>query len=324
VDGEVLRRVLLFCELGDARFQPARSVPAARPPAELYCGSEFASAREHEGNTILTFRSEEEESEWPEEQDALAALIPIRAQIARGDLRSLYIGWLGSAQAGDFEDEELEPPVPPGLGELDGSLERLVDFLRVHTDLVAVAAAASPPLRVQPLTRGAIRKWIAGRSDAERNDYLERFIAAEEPALATELQRLIGEGDAAATPSSERRTAGALLAAAQEAREQRERAEAARAAARRKQREREAAEARSQYLEDLARKEPAVWTEIENLISTKQPASYDRAVGLLVDLRDLATASGDDTRFHEQLRALRVKHDRKPSLLAKIKGAGLG
>jgi hypothetical protein len=308
VDGEVLRRVLLFCELGDARFQPARSVPAARPPAELYCGSEFASAREHEGNTILTFRSEEEESEWPEEQDALAALIPIRAQIARGDLRSLYIGWLGSAQAGDFEDEELEPPVPPGLGELDGSLERLVDF----------------PLRVQPLTRGAIRKWIAGRSDAERNDYLERFIAAEEPALATELQRLIGEGDAAATPSSERRTAGALLAAAQEAREQRERAEAARAAARRKQREREAAEARSQYLEDLARKEPAVWTEIENLISTKQPASYDRAVGLLVDLRDLATASGDDTRFHEQLRALRVKHDRKPSLLAKIKGAGLG
>jgi hypothetical protein len=292
--------------------------------AELYCGSEFASAREHEGNTILTFRSEEEESEWPEEEDALAALIPIRTQIARGDLRSLYIGWLGSAQAGDFEDEELEPPVPPGLGELDGSLERLIDYLRVDTDLVAIAAAVSPPLRVQPLTHGAIRQWMAGRPDAERNDYLERFIAAEEPALATELQRLIGQRDAAATPSSERRTAGALLSAAEEAREKRRSAEAARAAAKRTQRKREAAEARSKNLEDLARKEPAVWTEIDHLISTKQPASYDRAIGLLVDLRDLATTSGHDTRFHEQLHALRMKHERKPSLLEKIRRAGLG
>jgi hypothetical protein len=292
--------------------------------AELYCGAESAAAREHEGNTILTFRSEEEESEWPEEEDALAALIPIRTQIARGDLRSLYIGWLGSAQAGDFDDEELEPPVPPGLGELDGSLERLVDFLRVDTDLVAVAAAVSPPLRVQPLTRGAIRKWIAGRPDAERNDYLERFIAAEEPALATELQRVIGQRDAAATPSRKRRTAGALLDAAQELREERERAEAAQAEAKRKQLERDAAAARSKYLAVLARKEPAVWTEIDDLISTKNPASYDRAVGLLVDLRDLAAASGQDARFHEKLRALRMKHERKPSLLAKIEGAGLG
>src|SRR5215212_3858901 len=131
--------------------------------AERYCASDSASVRVHKGNTILTFHSDEEESEWPEEEDALAALVPIRAQLAQGDLRALYIAWLRCAQTGELEDEETEPPVPPGLGELDGSLERLVDFLRLDTDLLEVAAAASPPLRVQTLTRQAIRKWIAGQ-----------------------------------------------------------------------------------------------------------------------------------------------------------------
>lgn len=39
-------------------------------------------------------------------------------------------------------------------------------------------------------------------------------------------------------------------------------------------REREAARARSKYLGDLARREPAVWKEIHDLIATKKPASY--------------------------------------------------
>jgi len=135
--------------------------------ADLYCVSESASVREQKGKTILTFASHDEEiDEWPDESDALSALIPIRAQIAAGDLRSLYIGWLLSAQTGELEDEEVEPPVPPGLGDLDGSLERLVDFLRIDADLLDVAAADSPPMTAATLTREAIQKWIAGQSSA--------------------------------------------------------------------------------------------------------------------------------------------------------------
>lgn len=289
--------------------------------AERYCVSDSVSVRVHEGNTILTFHSEEEESEWPEEEDALAALIPIRTQLAQGDLRALYIGWLQSAQAGDLDDEEAEPPVPPGLGELDGSLERLVDFLRVDTDLLEVAAAASPPLRVQTLTRQAIRTWIVGRPPAEKDDHLERFIA-EEPAVAAELQRLIG-GRHAAVPSGEARSVSALLRTSQELGEERQRAKAARAEAERERREAERAAARSRYLGELVRREPAVWTEIAKLIATKQPASYDRAVALLVDLRDAAAGHGGDSSFPACLQALRTEHERKPSLLARIERAGL-
>jgi hypothetical protein len=76
-------------------------------------------------------------------------------------------------------------------------------------------------------------------------------------------------------------------------------------------------------LGELVEREPAVWTEIANVIATKQPASYDRAVGLLVDLRDAAAAHGSDSSFLARLEALRREHERKPSLLARIERAGL-
>ena len=315
---------LYFANWGTRVFSlrlPSRLLGMAT--AELYCGSQSAAAREHKANTILTFNSDEEEDEWPEEEDALSALIPIRTQLAGGDLRALYIGWLRCAQTGELEDEQLEPPVPPGLGELDGSLERLVDFLRVDAELLDVAAAASSPLHVQTLTREAIRTWIAGRPGAEKDAWLEQFIAADDPALATELQRRIAGRNVAVPAAGTARTVGALCDAAQKASEKRQREANARAEAERQRRDHEAAVARSKYLTNLAREEPAVWAEIETLIATKQPASYDRAASLLVDLRDIAAARGGDSEFHARLHALRTQHQRKPSLLSKIERAGL-
>ncbi len=293
--------------------------------AKRYCVGESASVRERNGKTILTFTSQDDErdEDWDDQTDALSALIPIRAQLAQGDLRSLYIGWLHCAQAGELEDEDIEPPVPPGLGDLDGSLERLVDFLRVDIDLLEVAAAASSAIPAQTLTRKAIQQWIAGRSLAEKDDYLERFIAAEDPQLATELQRQIGRRNAATTTSRTARTVGSLLHAAEAAGDERRRAAAARAEVERTRRETEAALARSKYLGDLARREPAVWKEIQSLIATKQPAGYDRAVDLLVDLRDVATTQGRESNFQTRLDSLQTEHTRKPSLIAKLRRAGL-
>jgi len=290
--------------------------------ADPYCAGEFVPVRERKGKTILTFASEDDENdEGADETGALSALIPIRTQLARGDLRSLYIGWLCRAQTGELKDDEVEPPVPPGLGNLDGSLERLVDFLRVDVDLLEAAAAASPPMTAQTLTRKAIQTWLAGRPRAERDDYLERLIAAEEPALAAELQRQILNRSVAESRTA--RTVGALLRAAQDAGDEWRRAEAARAEVEKTRREQQMALARSKYLGDLARKEPAVWKEIDSLIATKQPASYDRAVGLLVDLRDAAAVHGRESSFLARLDVLRTEHARKPSLISKLHSAGL-
>lgn len=289
-----------------------------------YCCGESASVREGNGKTILTFNAEDDEpdDEWDDQTDALSALIPIRAQLARGDLRSLYIGWLRCAQTGELDDGDTEPPVPAGLAELDGSLDRLVDFLRVDAELLDAAAAPSAAMSVQPLSRTAIRQWVRERSLGEKNDYLERFIAAEEPSLAAELQRLIAS-PSVVTSNSTARTVGSLLSAAEAAGDQRRRAAAARAEIERMRREEKAALARSKYLRDLALRAPAAWKQIRALIATRQPASYDSAVALLVDLRDVAAAQSHESNFRRQLDAFCAEHHRKPSLILKLRRAGL-
>src|SRR6185295_5329965 len=123
---------------------PARllDAKAARP----YCAGERASVREKNGKVILSFVSEDESgSDWVEDEHQLSSLISVRAELGRGDLRGLYLGWLLSAQTGDLDDDDLEPPVPAGLAQLTASLESLVEFLRVDPDLIRVAATSSPP-----------------------------------------------------------------------------------------------------------------------------------------------------------------------------------
>lgn len=119
------------------------------------------------------------------------------------------------------------------------------------------------------------------------------------------------------------RTAGELLAAA--AAEQARLAE--RQAAERARREREAAEARAQaraqYLDQLAGREEATWQKVEMLIQTKQPNKYDEAVKLLVDLRDLAPRCNQEAAFQTALRKLRDTHAAKPSLLRRFSETGL-
>jgi hypothetical protein len=44
---------------------------------------------------ILTFASEDEEGgDWVEGDGHLSSLISVRAELGRGDLRALYLGWL--------------------------------------------------------------------------------------------------------------------------------------------------------------------------------------------------------------------------------------
>jgi hypothetical protein len=110
-----------------------------------YCG-ESVSLREKCGKIILTFMSEEEVGEWVGAEGQLSSLISVRSELARGDLRALYLGWLLCAQNGCLDDEEIEPPVPAGLGKLSASLSSFAEFLRINADLIDAAAATSSAL----------------------------------------------------------------------------------------------------------------------------------------------------------------------------------
>ncbi len=65
------------------------------------------------GNVIFSFHSEDEEGEDSVESEGLlASIISVRSELARGDLRALYIGWLLCAQSGELEPHDLSPVLP--------------------------------------------------------------------------------------------------------------------------------------------------------------------------------------------------------------------
>ena len=53
---------------------------------------------------------------------------------------------------------------------------------------------------------------------------------------------------------------------------------------------------RALYLDNLAKREKAVWKQVDAHIQKRQPNDHDRAVKLLTDLHDLAVRQGDETR----------------------------
>ena len=293
--------------------------------AKRYCCGEAAAARVKGEHVILEFFSEDESGAWAEEEDgSLSALVPVRAELASGDLRALYLGWLLCAQAGELDDAEEEPPCPPGLGRLSAALEAFVAFMRVDRDLLAAAAAGSPEAE-ETLPAEDVERWASGLPEAEKTALLVRLIGGGEPHLHAELVRRF-RSSRSASPSGTaagRRTVAELRAAAARRTEERRRREAERAARERARREREVAEAHERHLAALARREAEAWAEVEALIATKQPGKYDAAVALLGDLRDLAARAGRREEVEARLVRLREQHAKKPSLIGRLRAAGL-
>lgn len=98
--------------------------------------------------------------------------------------------------------------------------------------------------------------------------------------------------------------------------------EAERRAREKARREVEATIARERHLDSLVGHEAELWSEVDGLIATKQPKSYDLAVKFLVDLRDLASR-GQGGDFDLRIEALHQAQSRKPSFIERLRKAGL-
>lgn len=125
-------------------------------------------------------------------------------------------------------------------------------------------------------------------------------------------------------PGEGRRTIRQLLAARAALVEGKGREAAERAARERARLDRERAAARVEHLAALSRREPAAWHEAEALIASKLAKNYDRAVALLVDLRDVACHAARGPEADARLRELRQRHAAKPSLIKRFDRHGLG
>ena len=248
-------------------------------------------------------------------------MVQARSELAAGDLRLLYLGWLLAVQSDDVDDEDTEPPVPARLRELSATLRAVADFLDIDVDLLAVAAEASPDARED--AQAGLVEWVASLPAKEKDALLARVVSGEGAAVqALLLRRFRGvSGGNEAVAST--RTAAGLWKAAGDRKAAREKAEEKR---RREQEAREAAAKAAVYarhLDELATRQEATWERAGALIETKTPRDYDMAVTLLRDLRALAERQGETAAFTRRVLALREQHQRKPSLQERFDKAGL-
>lgn len=161
--------------------------------ASPYCPEEGARAWEKGDWVILEFISRDEDAGgWVEDEEAEAwipSFIPLREDIAGGDLRALYLGWLHCAQDGWPDDDAEEPPIPPGLRQLPASLRTFADFLRIDEDLIAVAAERSRDADTMSPTTNELAEWIRDIPEPEKDALLLRAIEGRAPHLQGELLR---------------------------------------------------------------------------------------------------------------------------------------
>jgi hypothetical protein len=277
--------------------------------AQRYCCGDSALARGKGEWIILEFHSEDDQDDdWVEGNAQLSVLIPLRAELARGDHRSLYLAWLLCVQAGDVDGDAEEPPVPDGLRELSGPLQAFAEFLRVDGDLIAAAAEGSAQQEAS-IPRGEIERWIQSLSEAEKTRIL-LDVALDGPSPQAELLKAFRTSR---SPQKERtgkaRTVAQLLAQAGKRATERCHREAEQAKRELARREQEVQTARERYLNDLAKRQAEAWSKVDQLIATRQPKKYDEAVALLSDLRELALRDGEARAVVARLWRIQTQHE---------------
>ncbi len=277
-----------------------------------YCLDDCVDLAAADGSLILaiTLGDDEGASEWIEGHGLLSALAPLRNDLLLGDTRALYLAWLANVECVGLADDELEPPLPAGLGKLTTPLKRLAQFLEIDKHLLKVAAAASAEPQSTP--DHALRDAIGRLPRCESDELLWRLAQGElnlGPQLLRRLHELIG---APAPVDRPRRTVGELLAARDRLEKEEQR------------KQQQAAEARRKAeLEALAQREAAVWQEVDRLIKTYQPNAYRQAVALLLQLRDLANFKGTQPAFQSRMDQIRQQYGRRSSLMASLQSVGL-
>ena len=300
--------------------------------AGRYCVDGHVTMSTTHEHVILDMTSEDEAGEWVEDaEDSLSAMVGVRSELAAGDLRPLYLAWLSAYGAwerdengfGDEDEDELEPPVPAGLGSLTAPQRALADFLRLDSDLLDVAAEASSGVRAAKDDARALAMHIAKLPVSDK-DRLLTLVAEDQAARARmELLRGLRGAPDEQRSSRHRRTVAVLLDTAAASRLQHEQRAAATAATQQALREQQHAAARQRRLDELAQDPETAWADAERLISTRLQAQYDAAVTLLRDLQKLAQREDQAQAFARRFAALREAHLRKPSLIARFDRAGL-
>ncbi len=263
----------------------------------------------------IEFHDEDPQDGWLEGKGMLSGLVALRDDIIQGDLRTLYLAWLMIAFYETEvleEDEDLtEPPVPPNLHQLSAPLRNFIDFFSIDIDLVSAAAEASSATQE---SHDDLKKLIPLLSEQERNNFLERLLEGQQhldTKLTKRLRLLLPEKNSS-VPEMPRRTIRDLVEASEGMHERRKLEE-----------KRQAEAARAKKMDALASQEAQLWKQVSDLVERRNPQSYDEAVNILKDLRELARYQNRLSEFQKKMMELQERYPTLRGLHSRMKTAKL-
>ncbi len=290
-----------------------------------YCLTDSSTAWTSGGNIIVAVNRDGDGDDDFFDEDGhglLGSIVSVRAELAAGDLRPLYLAWLHSVAEGELDDDEIEPPVPANLAALSAGQRSLVDFIRLDQDLFGAAAEGSRSRDIVKPTKAQLTAWVRALPSGEKDALLVGLMRDEEPHVGTRLLRRFHGGHERAPDAGGGRTVRQLLEAAQDRREHRARVAAEERERQQAKAQREAAAARQRRLDDLAREGDRAWQRVTALVDAKKAKEYDAAVALLCDLRDLGDCDDNRDMFTARLRELKQRYANRPALLERLDRAG--
>lgn len=266
---------------------------------------------------LLEFTIHHEElNDWIEGDGILSCLESLRTDILNGDYRLLYIIWLQTmmktltaeysdyyAYDEEFDDEELEPNVPAKFDNLNEALKKLVDFFQIDTDLIEFLAKNSTKNNEPSIN---LESAISHLSENEKNDFLIRLLN-DEALLSVKLKQHLKKSSKVYNYSSQNRIIDDLL-------EEIEIFKKNKSELLKKQTEKE----RINHLEKLAVKEKNIWEQIDDLILEKNAKSYDEAISLLKELKELAIHKNEFAKYADKINSLKIKNSRLSSFVIRI------
>ncbi len=293
---------------------PASAIPDDVIRAYQYADSMDWSTADDYLILNIEFNPEEGgDGEWVEGQGILPGIVQVRNDILRGDYRTLYLAWLKFAHYEvDVleEDEDLtEPPVPPNLQSLSPALRNFIDFFEIDADwVVASSQTSSKTGKIDAKLSSSIDRL----SEPEKHDFLERLLNSEPHLEITLVKRLreISGTDKVESLMSERRTIRQILAASEVIGQQRLEVEKQKAEA-----------VRLKKLERIAQQQDQLWARIPSLIEQKKASTYDEALTILKDLRDLAVHQQRMTEFQDKLAVIQSQYPSSQALNRRLKEA---
>lgn len=252
----------------------------------------------------------------------MGRLAPLRDELLRGDLRSLYLGWLAGVSAGEVNEEVAEPQPPLGLSRLTTAQRSLAEFLEIDDDLLAAAGLADPPGSRHDRD-AELDSWIAALPAADKNGMLGLLLTghAQQAERKLKLRYLAWQRKQSpvAKPSMRRRTVADLYKLATSAAKTRKRQEAVQ----RKKAEAERQAKRETYLRTLATDFNRCWRTADKRAERGIASAYDEVERSLVDLSEAYVLCATRADFDRKLGKFMARHGKRGALVRRLVEAGL-